>query len=300
MSSESGFDLSELRAFGTAVDKFQRHGVGVGGQIVLQRSPLSSPDGGKEEIGRHEQREAEGPEEARPQAGAREGQGPPPAGGAAAAQAVQRELTVAFGLEELLGYYPGWRWSSGSAGLGYLHLPVHPFATLPYRASLTLELPTDWPFWLFAPVSERRNQDAAPHIRCWARWHYGVPVRSHHAYPDGSMCIHSPGEWLLTGGRLVHYVAMAVLWIGKSLHLQLLGRWPGQQHYESAHIRLRRDAQEEYCGCGSDKIYRLCCRQTDLATPARKRIWWLYRAERRYLREITRRHWPVHPMVQRH
>lgn len=288
-------DLTELRAFGTAIDNSHRHGVGVGGEIVPERAPRNSTLRGKEKSGHHERRETAGPKEARPPTGAWEGQGPPTAGGAATSQTIERELTVALGLEELLDYYPGWTWSGSSAGLGYVHLPVRPFLSLPYHGVLTLELPTHWPFWLQSFSIDHADIGAAPHLRSWAQWSYGIPVRSHHEYPDGSMCIHSPGEWVLGEGRLIHYAAMAVLWIGKSLHLQLLERWPGQQHYESAHIRLRRDAQNEYCGCGSSLIYKLCCRDADLATSVSDRMWWLYQADRRYLREIARRHWPAQP-----
>lgn len=291
-----GLDLSELRAFGTAVDELQRHGVGVGGEIVPRGDPRMVTRGRKEDSRDHEQRKGTGSEEAGPAAGTREGQGPPSAGGSAAAQAVQRELVMARGLEELLGYYPGWTWSSSSSGVGYLRLPVHPFRSLPYKGALTLELPTRWPFWLFSPAIDEPDVRAAPHVRSWAEWEYGIPIRSHHQYPDRSMCTHMPGEWDLRTGQLLHLVAMAVLWIGKSLHTQLLGRWPGQQHYESAHVRLRRDSIDEYCGCGSDQPYGSCCRAADLETPVYERLWCLCEAERRCLREIERRRWPLRPV----
>jgi len=199
---------------------------------------------------------------------------------------------MARGLEELLDYYPGWRWSSSSSGVGYLRLPLRPFRTLPYKGVLILELPTRDPSWLTARSSRSADVRAAPHVRSWAEWEYGIRVTSHHEYPDRSMCTHMPGEWDLRTGQLLHLAAMAVLWVGKSLHTQLLGRWPGQQHYESAHVRLRRDAVDEYCGCGSDQRYGSCCRSDDLATPVYQRLWYLCEAERRYLREIQRRGWP--------
>lgn len=124
--------------------RFSRHSGGgyplktARNQIVPQRDPQTSSGGGKEKCS-HEQRKGTGPEEARPAAGARQGQRSPAAGSSAAAQAVQRELVTALGLEELLDYYRGWTWSSGSSGVGYLRLPVHPFPTLPYRGILTLE-----------------------------------------------------------------------------------------------------------------------------------------------------------------
>jgi hypothetical protein len=284
-------DLSELREFGAAADKLHRHGVGVSGEIIPHRDPRMKIRGGKESS-EHEQGQRAGPEEARSPAGAREGQGPSSAGGSAAAQAVQRQLVVARGLEELLGYYPGWTWSSSPSGVGYLRLPVYPFCTLPYSGVLTLELPTQHPSWLTSPSTRQSDVRAAPHVRSWATWEYGIPITSHHEYPDRSMCTHMPGDWDLRTGQLLHLAAMAVLWIGKSLHNQLLGRWPGQQHYESAHVRLHRDAVDEYCGCGSDQPYGSCCRAVDLATRVYERLWWLCEAERRYLHEIQRRGWP--------
>lgn len=295
-SLSEGLDLSELRAFGTAVDKLQRHGVGVGGEIVPRGDPRMVSRGRKDHSYNHEQRKRTGSEEAGPAAGAREGRRPSSASGSAAAQAVQRELVMARGLEELLDYYPGWTWASSSSGVGYLRLPVHPFRTMPYKGVLTLELPTRWPFWLFSPAIDEPDVGAVPHVRSWAEWEYEIPIRSHHQYPDRSMCTHMPGEWDLRTGQLVHLAAMAVLWIGKSLHTQLLERWPGQQHYESAHLRLRRDAVDEYCGCGSDQHYGACCRAADLSTSQSERMWWLYEADRRYLREIRRRQLPCYPV----
>lgn len=289
-------DLTELDAFGRAENRFHRHGIGVGGEIVPQREPYTLPYGEKESS-HHERGQSEGSQETRPEARSWQRQGSSPAGGPTGSQTVECELTAVLGLEALLGYYPGWSWSSDSSDLGYLRLPVQPFVSLPYRGSLVIEIPKKWPFWLFSTRIDKPNISVAPHLRAWAWWDYGIPVRSHHVYPDQSMCTHMPGQWGLGKSRLVDYAAMAVLWIGKSLHSQLLGSWPGLQHYESAQIRLQRDDRSEYCGCGSDKTYENCCRESDMETSAADRLWWLYQVEGAYMREIARRHWPVRPQL---
>lgn len=278
-------DLSELRAFGRAADLHRLHRVGVGGRIVPDGSVSPRAVRGKEMTSYEHERA--GAEEAGSEAGQGPRQGPPSAGGGAAAHPLQSGLADAVRLEEVLDYYPGWTCESTSSGTSLFRLPVHPFGTLPYHGILLIEIPNEMPEWVGGLVSHRAS---APHLRAWSSWHFGVRVRAHHEYPDESMCVHMAGEWRLGRDRLLIYAAFCVLWMAKALHLQLLGRWPGVQHYP-AHVRVKRAAYEEFCGCGAKAIYNDCHRAEDETRSPYSRFAELVSSERQYLEEIRARGW---------
>ena len=261
------------------------------GGVVTPDAPLPhAVFRGKEEC--YEQ-QSERAEEAGPTTRPRTGWGASTAGQAAAAHAVRRGLGSTLELDEVYSHFPGTTWLTTSSGSAILSVPVRPFVSGGYTSRLFLEIPPEWPLWADA----RRDPGwryAVPDIRAWASWDTGIAVRSHHEYPDRSICSHRPSEWQLGRDPLIHLVCYSVLWIAKVLHLQVLGRWPGRQHYPM-HMRVRRDAVDEYCGCGAERTYRECCREADQAMSAAERMMQLYDAERAYLREARYRGLVISP-----
>lgn len=113
-------------------------------------------------------------------------------------------------------------------------------------------------------------QYAAP-VRAWAFWCRAVEFEwigpRHTNAIDGSICAFNPAEgtWR-TGGSLVELIDQYTLWVLRHLHLELLGRWPGQQTAQFIYERLTELRGDERCGCRADApLYRNCCQQSDLA-----------------------------------
>jgi hypothetical protein len=129
-----------------------------------------------------------------------------------------------------------------------------------------------------------------PDVRAWATWEGGGQrddrIISHHQMPDGCICACREGEWIRGVHPLVDYIGYCITWIGKVLHEHEFGFWPGPQHFGPL-TRARRDRPNEYCGCGSDRRYRDCCRDTDFAKSVFERWAEQYQARTAYLTELA-------------
>jgi hypothetical protein len=116
------------------------------------------------------------------------------------------------------------------------------------------------------------------------------------------MCTHRAGDWMLGRHSVLALAAMSVMWIGKALHLQVMGWWPGPQHFP-AQVRILRDKPDEYCGCGSTRRYGHCCRDADMQRSRNETARELVLAEASYRVDIAKRGWPprcpVSPGIER-
>lgn len=99
------------------------------------------------------------------------------------------------------------------------------------------------------------------------------------------MCVCRSHEWMLGRDPLLQYVDYCVVWIGKALYAREFKFYPGTQH-SSAKVRAERDQLDEYCGCGSVRAYRDCCRLADSALGLVERHRLHYAAEQSYLVEL--------------
>ncbi|MHB2032906.1 MAG: hypothetical protein ACYCVE_05990 [Gemmatimonadaceae bacterium] len=172
------------------------------------------------------------------------------------------------------------------------------FENLPFRANLFLEIPVmpreqlradDW--WAL-PLNASAGllpMSVVPDMRAWSVWDGGPDdhrlVRSHHIFPDESMCVCMPGEWQLERDPLVEYVDFCTIWIAKALHEREFGFYPGPQHYP-ARRRVERDRPNEYCGCGREKRYEVCCRRKDQALTVPQRLLDEMEGRLGYLRQL--------------
>lgn len=292
--------IAALRAFGAEADRLEFPFIDVGGFIVPGLGPAAHIQPGLEDYAH-----GESTGRARRARPAREEAGPPTGSwqGPASSQApasgspphtFERELgRLNLDFRGLVEYHPHARVTASSAEAMLLDIPVGLFHALPGRARLTMEVSlAPRPRLTARALGDRGWQPTVPDVRAWARWEggplAGQPVRSHHAYPDDSICACMPHEWIRGVHPLRDYVAFTILWIGKSLHEILLQRYPGRQHY-GAWDRVRRDRVDEYCGCGSAELYRECCRAADLGRTLFDR--WLESevSRRHYLSELASR-----------
>lgn len=107
-------------------------------------------------------------------------------------------------------------------------------------------------------------------VRAWGFWE-GIPllhpewIGPRHTNWDGSVCAFEPmdGTWE-PGGSLVTLIDLYTIWALRHLHLQIFDRWPGRQVAHHVFERIVELKPGELCGCGSDKMYEECCRQSDL------------------------------------
>lgn len=144
----------------------------------------------------------------------------------------------------------------------------------------------------------RSDVQLVPAIRAWARWETGpmagTPIISHHRQPDLSICACIPYQWVRGRDAIVDYAGMTVCWLGKVLHEQTLGWYPGLQHYPEW-MRRERDRPNEFCGCGAPERYGSCHRDSDQALSGE----WLRDAERSsriiYFDELARERRPMQP-----
>jgi hypothetical protein len=277
-------DLTPLREFGEEAERLELPRIAEGGIIVPGRDSTFSLNLGKEESA-HGQR-AEAGEEAGPAAGSRER---PPAEAAASGAPAHAlgPVTVTDVLEELRDYGAKISVVRSSSRFAHIWLPVGLFSGLPFRAELLLEVP------LVTRQELRRGvsgvQASVPDVRAWARWRVGGKlgelIKSHHEYPDQSMCVCMPHQWRLGHSPLIHYVDFCVVWIGKALHEREVGFYPGPQHYPER-VRVQRDRAGEYCGCGSSHRYRECHRAADHALTLVQRVQHHHAATQAYLAEL--------------
>lgn len=281
----------ELVAFGEAVHRPAPNPIGIeeGGYIApgLRSAHFNS---GRKEIGHHERQG----EEAGSSAGPREGSRPAAPAAGAAAHTLRAVVPNHLRVDELLAYHPSARLAGSSVGFVLISMQVGVFRSLPYRACLTLEVPTtaSWAARWYG----RTSMCPVPTIRAWARWDIGLRVMSHHMYPDRSICAYMLGQWQW-GRDPIHALAESCMnWIAKSLFTQLYGHWPGPQHCGS-HVRWTRRDKLEFCGCGSPYKYLECCASADRALSPHERWLEFVRAEKSYLTALAEQHRPSWPQL---
>ena len=271
--SEVGeMDLGELRAFGAAVEEPDA-GVSIqpGGFIVPGRDPVlkSGPGKGRRDVtrqtaGTNERGREAGSRETGYREAGRSAKAGPSAVGAdpssnqtgSPAHTLGHRLNKALGLEELQHWYPTAAVRGTSSSLALLSAHVGVIQPLPYRGRLVLEIPLNGPFRVPSLLASTTNT-YVPDVRVWATWEDGVCPAGYHVYPDASLCTHMQGEWIWGVNPLHELVDWSVLWLAKSLHLQILNRWPGPQHC-SANVAMKRRMLDEYCRCGKHERYRAC------------------------------------------
>lgn len=108
--------------------------------------------------------------------------------------------------------------------------------------------------------------------RAWGFWsripmHNTVWIGPRHTnFGDGSICAFEPldGTWA-PGDSILELLDLYSLWALRQLHLQVIGRWPGRQVAHSYFERFLELRSDEFCGCGSNKLYADCCQVADLA-----------------------------------
>src|SRR5688572_5413841 len=211
-------DFSELAEFGLAADELLQPSLAEGGFLTLGNRTPRIISQGEEQSGHDGQRQR--PQEAGPAARPRQGRRTSSRAASSAAHPVERGLSAELGLDELFTWHPDARWVGGSSGYALLLIPLGLFSSIPERAYLILEIPTQRPEWL-------RGTPAgyAPFIRAWAYWANGALARAHHKYPDESMCACQERNWLLGREVLEDYVGYCACWVAKLLHERLLGWW---------------------------------------------------------------------------
>lgn len=235
-------------------------------------------------------------------------------------------------LEELEYWYPKLRVVFSSSRCIYVRTPLGLFAELPFRADLILEIPRPeaaaWNKPLgrgardFQSVCEgmmRHSTETIEHwqltlsacdlrpsvgserlvpwIRAWAHWRggpcHGMQIISHHRMPDLSICACRAHQWIRGVHSIIDYIGMCASWVGKVIHEQQLGVYPGPQHYPEW-SRVERNRPDEYCGCGQLRRYRDCHLVEDRSTPEqalklKERI-----SRALYFRELRCRRLPAH------
>lgn len=288
--------LEELRAFGREVHRAgdPSFGVAEGGFLVPVTRTPAHPSRRKEQP--TDVKPGQRAEEARSPAGSREGSQAETAASDPAAHPFECILNERVRLDELREYFPDVRILGSSSNCLLLTLSASIFRTLPYRARLLLEVPLVRPATLrmFVPpglfprgtYGVRLDRVPVPDVRAWAFWGPGILVQAHHINPDRSICACMPHEWAWGRDSLLTYVGFCISWLGKVLHSELLGWWPGQQHHAPS-VRLKRNAPAEFCGCGSSKLWDACCMERDRAVSPYGHFVSEARIRRSYLAELV-------------
>lgn len=267
------------------------------GGFIDPRPSAASSTSGEKEFYNEGLAERAAPEEAGSSAGSRQRpRAETPASGTPARSigAVGQSSDSKKHVSELSTFYPDARVVDSSPHALVTAMRVGLFRELPYQAELVLEIPlltrehltrpADWyrsvppvfqrvlkPDVLWAPLHGHGMPSSVPDIRAWAFWRgpfsSGALIRSHHRYPDHSMCVAMPGTFVLGVHSILRYVDFCVLWIARALHQAVFGFFPGPQHVTD-YMRVLRDRADECCGCGKTlQRYRDCCRALDRARP---------------------------------
>ena len=291
-------ELEPLRRFGRDSDLLILPKIAAGGFIVSGREAAITNLPAKE-VFENGKPESEGASKARSAAGTRARRRTrSPAASRTTAHAVER-VTIDDVLGELDLYAGTVEVVSSSSRFVGLRINVGLFRSLPYRACLFLEVP------LISRSHLRTLDDLAlphgylkqaytsavvPDVRAWSRWvEFGQPasaITTHHEYPDESMCVCMPGQWVRGRHPLIEYVDFSIVWIAKALHLRVFDRYPGPQHYP-ANRRVERDAADEFCGCGGARSYADCCRAADLRRTSTSRMAEEFWGRRHYVNQLA-------------
>lgn len=273
----------DLIAFGAAADSLRIHRVGVGGFVVPDQRPSKSHIRRKEQWEDGRGRQESAGERAAGSEGGAQGSRAQAASSRTAPYPVERGVGELLGLEELFDYHPNYRWLDGSSSSIPLALPVGLFTTLPYRATVVLDIPRT-----LQECFRRAAPGGVPFIRAWSVWSDGILAQTHHAYPDRSMCVCQPHEWRPWRNVLEDYVGFCVCWLAKALHEQLLGRWPGPQHSVPS-IHLARGRADEFCHCGRPALYKDCHMQSDKRRTVASLLMESQRGRTAYLDELRQK-----------
>lgn len=301
LTAQVSAGLDDLRAFGVEAEARRWPRIDISG-VILPGEDAQLPwcpgtEGYANARDPRRARQGVGRSEARPRQGSQTEASEASAPGSAS-HAVQCRV-IEEDLEELKEYYPNSAISFGSSSFIHIWLPLTLFHSLPYRARLLLEIPLQpradrMCSALNASGLGRAAVSMVPDVRAWAFWEDGIIARSHHQMPDLAICACQPRDWALGVHALYEYVDFCVVWLGKLLHEQLLGFWPGVQHYGDLAMQ-RRDRPREYCGCGSTKRYAACHREAI----QRASMFGLYRGamdgRSRYLAELRWQRRAPHP-----
>jgi len=296
----------ELQAFGEAAEAFRFPLIDIGGVILPGDYAIEYFQPGED----YYLEQGKGPQtrsEARSESGSRQ-RSPAETASGATARTIECGL-IDRELAELERYHPDARIISSSPSFVVTSLPVRLFRSLPFQAQLILEVPIGrrrirppLPGFSFENNGEFGNRvrvQAVPDVRAWAFWTNESPIRSHHQFPDGSICAYMPNQGLLGFRHLYEIVGMCITWIGKCVFDTVYDRWPGPQHYGPLAMR-RRDRSDEYCGCGRSKRYADCCREWVRSAPIRDLLLAEAFGHMTYARELrwqSRPHYPWSSMV---
>lgn len=294
--------LRELELFAEEAEKSRFPLIDVGGVILPGESAAGAIQPGEGKHGGERQR-TQTRSEARSEARSRP-RSPAEAASGAAARPVECWL-IDRELEELKRYHPQATVVFSSSSFVVQSLPIQLFSSLPYRATLILEIPRcertrrvrpplAGPSFENPESANRPRAQFVPDVRAWAFWNGRDLIRSHHQLADGSMCAYMPGQGLLGVTHLYQIAGMCICWIAKCLCCQAFDRWPGPQHYGAFAMRLR-DRPKEFCGCGGTRAYGCCHRAAVQATPIRDLLLASLGERMTYARELrwqNRLHYP--------
>ena len=269
--------LRELELFAEEAEDFRFPLIDIGGVILPGESAVGAILPGEGERGGERQR-TQTRSEARSATGSWQRSSAEAASGSAARPVecglIDREL------EELKRYHPHATAIFSSSSFVVQSIPIRLFSSLPYRATLILEVPRGernhrgrpplpGPSFVHPECGPRARSQFVPSVRAWAFWGGKTLIQSHHQLADGSMCAYMPGQGLLGVTPLYEIAGMCICWIAKCLYNQTFDRWPGPQHYGSLAMRIR-DRPREFCGCGGSQQYGCCHRAAVEAAPLRE------------------------------
>lgn len=269
-----------LWSIGERAKRREETALAVGGFVVPGIDPPHLMSSGEEE-------NAHVPEQWRPGEKARSAARPWQRSQAEAAEADQaahaiRTLRFAgvddWELEELDGYFPDLRVAVNASSFVVVAMSLGLVSDFPSRATLFLEVPRrPWdgptrplmlrigPYDLDPEKATPPTFARVPPLRAWARWlggwEHGMPIHSHHEYPDYSMCACMPHNWIRGRDTFLTYAGFCTSWVVKVLFDREYNFYPGPQHTQPW-IRIRR-SHDEFCGCGRPVGYQDCCWPND-------------------------------------
>ena len=126
----------------------------------------------------------------------------------------------------------------------------------------------------------------------WAFWTSLISIqwigpRHTNYYPNGSICAFElkDGTWVI-GDNILKLLDLYSLWALRHLHLEMLGRWPGQQFVHHPYERLTELHDDELCGCENPQgLYEDCCKPVDLSCDFIKQAFDYWKTTREVKRE---------------
>lgn len=105
----------------------------------------------------------------------------------------------------------------------------------------------------------------------WGYWTTAVSATwigpRHTNFPEGSVCAFEPRDhtWVI-GQPIITLLDLYSVWALRHLHLEMIGRWPGQQSVPVLYERILELNDDEFCGCDrGTRRYAECCKASDHA-----------------------------------